>query len=162
MNEIEIRHTLQEDRQYLVKWLQEPGILRWFPMHDDREIDDAVNLWMGYISQGAVFTALYKGVPCGMSILYLQQYKKIAHHALFAIIVDKDYRQKGIGTCLIQEMIKRGKEQFHLEILHLEVYEGNPAILLYEKLGFVRYGNQKHFIKDQGTYLGKIFMQKNL
>jgi putative acetyltransferase len=97
-----------------------------------------------------------------MCTLYLQSYKKISHHALFAIIVDKEYRGQGVGTRLIEFMMKHGKKEFHLEFLHLEVYEGNLAIELYRKLGFTQYGYQKHFIKDQGTYLGKIFMQKNL
>ena len=54
------------------------------------------------------------------------------------------------------------KERFKIEFLHLEVYEGNPAIRLYERLGFEKYGFQRAFVKDEGKYLGKILMQKYL
>ena len=54
------------------------------------------------------------------------------------------------------------KNNFDIELLHLEVYEGNPAIHLYQRLGFVQYGYQRHFIKQNGQYLGKIMMQKAL
>jgi len=55
------------------------------------------------------------------------------------------------------------KERFKIEFLHLEVYEGNPAIRLYQRLGFEQYGFQRQFVKDEdGKYLGKILMQKYL
>ena len=57
---------------------------------------------------------------------------------------------------------KLAKEEFHIELLHLEVYEGNPAIRLYERFGFVKYGEHPHFIKEEGRYLSKILMQKLL
>ena len=102
------------------------------------------------------------GKPVGAALLYIQPYKKLAHQCLFSIIIDEVYRGKGIGTELLQALMKLGKEKFHLELLHLEVYEGNPAIGLYRKLGFTEFGGQKHFIKDKNEYIGKILMQKKL
>lgn len=160
--ELTIRPSLVEDTRFLAEWLSEPGILKWFPMQDKKEIDDAIRLWMGYIHYGSALTALWNGTPCGCINLYVQFCRKIAHQALFAIIVSKNFRKRGVGTALIQEMERFAKEKFKLEILQLEVYEGNPAISLYEKLGFTSFGIQTHFIKENGSYLGKIFMQKLL
>ena len=109
-----------------------------------------------------MLTALWDGVPCGIANLYLQPYKKLAHQCLFAIIVDENYRNKKVGTQLMEELMVLAKERFRFEMLHLEVYEGNPAINLYRRLGFTEYGRQRHFIKDEGGYLAKILMQKNL
>lgn len=159
---LQIRFAEESDQKYLIQWLLQPGVLRWFPLTDLREIEDAVRLWMSYAKQGAVLTAVWDGVPCGIANLYLQPYKKLAHQALFAILVDKNYRGKGIGTKLVEELILIGKEKFHLELIHLEVYEGNPAIRLYERLGFKPYGMQKKFVKDQEQYINKILMQKNI
>ncbi|OGN54000.1 MAG: hypothetical protein A2098_03310 [Chlamydiae bacterium GWF2_49_8] len=72
-------------------------------------------------------------------------------------------RGKGIGRRLLKEIEELAKEMFQIEILHLEVYEGNPAIHLYERAGFKRYGIEKHFIKEkEGQYRAKIMMQKEL
>lgn len=162
MEHVSIRAAIESDQRYLVEWLLQPGVLDGFPLADAREVEDAARIWMSYASQGAVITALWDGVPCGIANLYLQPYKKLAHQCLFAIIVDEKYRGKGIGTKLIQELQRLGKEKFHLKFLHLEVYEGNPALHLYEKLGFKRYGMQRNFMKDQGKYINKILMQKYL
>jgi len=159
---ITTRFAEEADQKYLVEWLLQPGVLEGFPLSDLREIEDAARIWISYYKQNGVLTALCDGVPCGIANLYLQPYKKLAHQCLLAIIVDEKFRGKGIGTRLINELMALGKERFHLELIHLEVYEGNPAIRLYERLGFARYGMQRHFVKDQGRYIGKILMQKKL
>ena len=71
-------------------------------------------------------------------------------------------RGKGVGKALVEQLMKHAKEKFKIEILHLEVYEGNPAKRLYERLGFTPFGCQTRFIKEDGKYIAKIFMQKKL
>ena len=162
---ISIREAVESDQKYLVEWLLQPGVLQWFPLSDLREIEDAARIWMSYTKQKAVLTALWEGVPCGIANLYLQPYKKLAHQCLFAIIVDEKYRGKGIGTTLLKELMALAKG-CGIQILHLEVYAGNPAKRLYERMGFVEYGIQKHFVKEvvdgEKVYRAKVMMQKIL
>lgn len=160
--EIEVRFTKPEDAPYLTHWLQEREILCWFPMINDREIEDAVRVWIGYSKLQSGLTAEWNGVPCGMANLYIQPYKKLKHQCLFSIIVEQQRRGQGVGTVLLERLMQLAKNQFHIEILHLEVYEGNPAIHLYKKMGFEKFGCQKHFIKEDGKYTGKVFMQRRL
>ena len=162
MSGITIRMAEEADQKYLVEWLLQPGVLQWFPLNDLREIEDAARIWISYSKQNAVLTALWDGVPCGIANLYIQPFKKLAHQCLFAIIVDENYRGKGVGSRLLGDLIELAKDRFHLELLHLEVYEGNPAIRLYQKFGFVEYGRQKRFIKEDHGYLSKVLMQKVL
>ena len=162
MQHVTIRLATEADQKYLIEWLLQPGVLEGFPLCDLREVEDAARIWMSYTKQEAVFTALYDGEPCGIANLYLQPYKKLSHQCLFAIIVDEKHRNKGVGSKLIRELTQIAKEKFHIELLHLEVYEGNPAIELYRRLGFHEYGREEHFAKENGRYLAKILMQKNL
>lgn len=159
---LEIRPSVTEEATYLKKWLMDPETLRWFPMIDEREIDDAVRIWIGYSRFCACFTAFVDGAPVGMATLYLQPYEKFAHQCLFAIIVDKNFRGQGVGKALLEKLITVGAHQFKLEILHLEVYEGNPAQRLYERMGFKEFGRQPRFIKMEDGYLDKIMMQKEI
>ena len=159
---IVIRPSVEADGAILSKWIEKPDVLCWFPMCDQREIDDSVRIWLGYIRLGASFTAEYDGKPAGMAVLYLQPYKRFEHHALFAIIVDENYRNLGIGRALIEHFEKEARDKFKIEFLHLEVYDGNPAIHLYERMGFKEYGRHSRFIKVDGKYVSKILMQKDL
>jgi RimJ/RimL family protein N-acetyltransferase len=162
-SDLEIRYTDLSDAKYLKEWLLEPGIGRWFPMDDVLEIDDAVNRWISFSRYKCSLTAVKDGSPCGLSTLYLQPYRKLAHQCEFGIIVGGGYRGQGIGTELLKNLMHLAKEQFRIELLHLQVYSENPAVHLYERLGFKEFGHQSHWIKEKdGTYTGRIFMERFL
>ena len=161
--EVKIRFGELSDVKHLVEWLLEPGVLRWFPMYNKLEVEDAAKIWASYAKYKALLTAEVNGEACGIANLYLQPYKKLSHHALFAIIVKEKFRGQGIGKKLVEELIDLAKNRFNMELLLLEVYEGNPAKRLYERMGFKQFGYQKNCIKEaDGTYLGKFFMQRKL
>lgn len=160
---IQIRDTNESDQPFLLDWLKDRDILKGFPMIDQREIEDSVRLWMLYAKKGMSITALYKKIPCGCANLYIQPIEKLKHQCLFVIIVAKEYRRQGIGTILMKELEKRAIKRYKIELLHLEVYENNPAIALYKRLGFKVYGCHPQYLKEpDGTYYDKIFMEKPL
>jgi ribosomal protein S18 acetylase RimI-like enzyme len=159
---LEIEVSRIEDGEMFKHLLLQPDVLQYFPMYDLREIEDSVRVWEIFCRKGASLTAYFEGKRCGLAFLNLQGYKKFAHQCLITIIVDQNYRNKGIGTKLLEELFLLAKKPFNLEILHLEVYETNPAINLYERMGFAEFGIQRKFIKEEGRYIGKIFMEKNL
>lgn len=65
------------------------------------------------------------------------------------IVTRKDYRNKGVGTLLLRELISICKE-FKANSIFLEVSEDNePAIKLYKKLGFEDVGIRKNYYKDK-------------
>lgn len=162
LSALTFRLTEHSDAPYLTRWLSDPEVLQWFPMLTEPEVADAIRIWIGYSRLGSGITIEYNNVPCGMATLYIQAYEKLKHTCLFSIIIQKDKRGIGIGYLLIEKLMELAKEKFKIKILHLEVYEGNPARKLYTKLGFVEFGRQEKFIKEKGKYLAKIFMQKKL
>lgn len=159
---IELRYTVQEDIDPLREWLMEPGILKAFPMIDLPEVEDSIKHWIGFSRYRSSLTATHNGKPCGIATLCLMPYRKLIHQCLISIIVDKDFRNKGVGTLLLNNLIHLAKKFFKIEVLYLEVYEGNPAISLYRRFGFRECGFQKHFMKEDGQYIGKIIMEKIL
>lgn len=158
---LDIRYTDLSDAKYLREWLKEPGILRWFPMYDDVEIEDAVGRWIGFARYKCSLTATMKGEPCGLVTLYLQPYRKLAHQCEFGIIVGTGYRNLGIGNELIKNVIHLAKNYFSIELLHLQVYAENPAVHLYDRCGFTEFGRQTHWIKEgPNDYRARVFMEK--
>ena len=162
IGQVTIRYTEQEDAPFLKEWLMQPGVLRWFPMQEILEVDDAVKHWIGFSRFKCSLTAIYRGKPIGLSTLYLMPYRKVAHQCLFSIIVSEEFRGKGVGSLLLNNIIHLAKEHFKVEYLYLEVYDGNPAIHLYNKFGFKQVGSQSHFIKENGNYVAKIIMERPL
>lgn len=158
---LDVRYTELSDAKYLRDWLREPGVLRWFPMYDDVEIEDAVGRWIGFSRYKCSLTATMNGEPCGITTLYLQPYRKLAHQCEFGIIVGTGQRNKGIGGELIKNIINLGKNYFHIELLHLQVYAENPAMHLYDRWGFKEFGRQSHWIKEApDDYRARVFMER--
>src|ERR1700730_11593463 len=93
---LEMRYSDLSDGKYLKQWLLDPTVARWFPMYDEVEIDDAVSRWIGFSRYKCSLTAVLNGVPVGLTTLYLQPYKKLAHQCELGIIVGGDNRGKGV------------------------------------------------------------------
>ena len=64
------------------------------------------------------------------------------------IVVKKDFRQKGIGSKLLEKLIETSKQK-NVISLTLEVnYKNVPAIKLYEKHGFKYVGKRKKYYNN--------------
>lgn len=159
---LNFRTGVKEDAPKIADWLMQPGVLRYFPMIDLVEVEDSVRILHYYIGLGASIICEKDGVTVGVAVLYVNFYEKMKHQSLFMILVDEAYRGQGIGTKLLQETMQLAKTRFGIRLLHLEVYEGNPALSLYQREGFTEYGRHPHFLKENGEYLTKILMEKKL
>lgn len=159
---VSIRFTVPEDAIYLKKWLSHPSVKDAFPMYNDMEVDDAVRRWISFSRIRASLTVELANKPVGISSLYIQSYKRLRHQSEFGIIVDESYRGLKIGSFLLSSILKLAKRQFNLELIHLQVYQNNPAVQLYKQFGFVEFGCQKKWIKDEGVYVARSFMEREL
>lgn len=159
---LQIRYTTPADAEYLKSWLSDPEISGWFPMANELEVDDAARRWISFSRIKSSLTAEMNGQPCGLVTLYLQAYKKLMHQSEFGIIVGSGFRGKGIGSFLLNSVMRLGKEQFRLELLHLQAYAENPAIKLYKRFGFREFGRQSHYIKESDRYVARVFMERFL
>ncbi|MCH9609636.1 MAG: hypothetical protein S4CHLAM45_00220 [Chlamydiales bacterium] len=159
---LELRYTVAEDAPPLKEWLLEPGVLKGFPMIDRLEVEDSVKHWISFSRCKSSLTAMIDGKACGMGTLCLMPYRKLTHQCLLAIIVSEEMRGRGVGTVLMNNLLHLGKNYFGLEVIYLEVYEGNRALSLYHRFGFKEVANQKRFMKEDGKYIGKIIMERVL
>ncbi|MCT8137883.1 GNAT family N-acetyltransferase [Anaerobacillus sp. CMMVII] len=89
---------------------------------------------------------------------------KYAHHGTVGMIVDKNWRGKGIGKALLATLIQWAEYNPILEKLCLEVLASNKnAIALYQSLGFREEGRQVNQVKtSNGTYDDIIIMGRFL
>ncbi|MCI0382243.1 MAG: GNAT family N-acetyltransferase [Chlamydiae bacterium] len=159
----DIRYTNLYDTDHLREWLMTPGILDWFPMSDEKEVEDAIRVWIGFSRFSSSITAIIEGKPCGIGTLFLMPYRKIRHHCFFKLIVDPKLVRKGIGTSLLKNLKHLAKNYFHLELMHTELFEGNPFIGLLKKFDFHQFARQEKYVKEKdGTYKARILMESYL
>ncbi len=155
----DIRYTHLTDAPYLKDWLLKEEVQRWFPVSQDKEIEDAVQCWVGFSRYNSSLTATIDNVPCGMGTLFLMPYKKVAHHCLFKLVVDPAHQRKGIGKSLLKNLMHLAKNYFRLELMHIEVFQDNPLIHLLEEFQFQEFARQEKFVKEADRYLTRILYQ---
>lgn len=162
LTDIDIRYTYVTDTPFLRGWLQNPQVQKWFPVSEEREIEDAVQCWIGFSRYSSSLTATLNGEPVGIGTLFLMPYRKVAHHCLFKLVVDPKHQRKGIGSALLKNLKHLAKNYFHLDLIHIEVFEGNPVIHLLQKYDFHEFARQEGFVKDKDHYLSRILYESFL
>ncbi len=117
---------------------------------------------VGFSRFKASLTGIYEKTPIAIATLYLMPYQKLAHHAMFYILVDPRYRRKGIGRSMLKNLAHLAKTRFALEHIHCEVFSGSPLLFLLEKEGFTRFITQENYVKQDDKYLARTLWRKSL
>lgn len=88
------------------------------------------------------------------------QRKRIEHKGTFGMSVRSTWRDKGIGTLLLGELLDWVKRHSFLEVICLGVLESNmPARALYSKMGFDITGREPFGVKlGPGQFLADLSM----
>jgi ribosomal protein S18 acetylase RimI-like enzyme len=92
---------------------------------------------------------LVKGHPAGR--LYVNRRKDEIHILDIALL--PEFRNLGIGTTILQDLMAEADSTNRSVLLHVEIF--NPAMKLYERLGFVKAG-------EQGIYHEMIWKSNSL
>lgn len=87
-----------------------------------------------------------------------------SHQGVFGIIIDKKFRGEGVGTILMEAVIKEAiKNIKNLKMITLEVFGDNPiAQNLYKKMGFIEFGRLPRGIKHKDNFVDEILMYKKV
>lgn len=88
--------------------------------------------------------------------------KRLAHQGALHMSVQPEFREKGIGSALLQSLIGWAKDNPIIEKLALDVFATNQAaIRLYKKNGFLEEGRRVRGVKiADGEYTDVIIMYR--
>ena len=84
-----------------------------------------------------------------------------SHIGNFGITIRKNYRGRGLGSCLTKEVIKLAKKELKPKpkIIRLSVFPTNkPGIGLYKKFGFKKVAKIPKQIQYKGKFIDEIIM----
>jgi ribosomal protein S18 acetylase RimI-like enzyme len=110
------------------------------------------------------FGAFTEGRLVGTVALEYTTKPKTHHSALvLGMYVRPQARGQGAGRALMQAAVAAARARAGIEVLRLTVTEGNePAIRLYQSLGFRAWGTEPQAIRTPGGFRGKVHMMMGL
>ena len=107
----------------------------WSEQSIASELDNVLALWYVALDDDRVVGYIGSQTVCGET-------------DVMNIAVHPDYRRRGIGQILIEELVREVKNLGSIS-LTLEVRSSNaPAVSLYEKLGFSQVGLRKNYYRN--------------
>jgi ribosomal protein S18 acetylase RimI-like enzyme len=112
---------------------------------------------------GLMILGIIDGSIVSISTINSLGRKRIAHYSDLSISVKKDYWRKGIGSAVMEELIRFAAENKTIQYISLGVRaENTHAIHLYEKYGFRKVGCHKNYFNINGCYYDEILMDLDL
>lgn len=109
---------------------------------------------------GVTFVAEDDERIVGFLVFTRNSMKRLNHTGLFGMGILEGYRNQGVGTKLLSQLIDWAKTQEGIEKICLGVFSANErAIKVYEKIGFKIEGREKRQIKfEDGRYADNVLM----
>jgi RimJ/RimL family protein N-acetyltransferase len=109
-----------------------------------------------------MFVAEIESKVVGWIVFRSQERKRMHHTGSFAIMIQKDYRNRGIGKRLINELLTWAEQHPIIEKISLGTFSTNTrAIELYKRLGFVEEGRKvREFKFSDNEYVDDVLMYK--
>jgi len=128
----------------------------------DFEKDQPLDRYTGWLTNSTVFGAYQNSQLIGTASFTQLSGQKDSHKGLLrAMYVRTTHRRSGAGRLLVEAIIQAARQK--VEQLQLSVVSTNqPALRLYQSLGFRQYGLEPHALKHNGTYSDEILMSLDL
>jgi len=124
-------------------------------------------MFKGMELQDSLYLGCFAGEKLAGSCSILrdtQGRRRSFHVGIFGITIAQEFRGEGVGEELSKATIDEAEKVIEgLRLLRLQVYSPNSvARHLYEKLGFVDYGNLPKGVWYKGEYVDEVVMYKKL
>lgn len=160
MNDIVIRKATKDDVENVILFCKQVGSETDNLSYGNEGIGSNVERISKYLNdvywsdKAVFFVAIIDKKIVGYAEYSSLFRKRLSHRGDMGIAVLKDYQGQGIGSNLMEELIKYVKNEIKAEIISLEVRTDNPtAIRLYKKYGFEKIGFYRGFMKINDSYV---------
>ncbi len=145
------------ETEFLLRYPEECGM---YTPEAERAFFNRIN----NADNGAMLVCLVDGKVAGNCDIQWSRMKKLRHRATVSIALMKEFWGLGIGTKMMQEMIRIAEADDQILQIELDFIEGNSrARALYEKMGFRITGMKPDGIRlKNGTLLNEYSMVRKI
>lgn len=146
------------DEQILFHWRNDERVYRWCRQYDVlhadqhkrwigcQEIDQTVSMYaVESIDEKECFETV--GV-CGLtSIDYVNS------RAEFSLYIAPGHQGQGFGEAALRALLAKAFFTYNLNLVWGEAFNGNPAMKMFERVGFIKEGSRRQFYYRNGKYI---------
>ena len=161
-NNIILRKPLITDLNQILDWENDliTNNHTDFPVfYTPSQVEDYLNSDHDLLSQNQIrYIIDYNNTPLGCIDLY--DFNLVNSRAGVGIYIDPNFRNKGFASKSIELIKSISTDQYFISSLYADIMVENIAsIKVFEKLGFIKTGTKKNWIRKQDSYLDVFFYQ---
>lgn len=169
-NRIVIRYLTENDAPLLQDYINEVSREQTYITYQGEQVTFEeevayVKTFMTHMMEhrAVKLLAFHGGSLIGVADLYLKG-RVEGHVGVFGITMRKPWRNKGVGSCLMDYVLKEGIAHIKgLQIITLGVFANNAiAQRMYTKKGFSRYGLLPGGLLHKGEFVDHVYMYKKV
>lgn len=153
-NEVILDSISREDLSFMLAWRNDPRVFKWCRQND--LINEVAHLkWFEQssldptIKMYAIRTSAFKIVGvCGFTSI-----DHINKRAEFSLYIGPEHWNNGLGRKSLYSLCEHGFYAYGFNIIWGESYDKNPAIKMFESLGFKHEGTRREFYFRNGQFI---------
>ena len=160
-----LRRPTEDDAKAMIDYLNQVGGESDNLLFGKDEFHLTVEQEMGYIKKirddqnTLMVIGIINDSIVSIAQIGCHQRMRISHNSDIAVSVKKQYWRCGIGSAIMEELIRFANNHSIIKNIGLGVKASNDkAIKLYEKFGFVKVGYHKDYFNVDGKYDDLILM----
>jgi len=141
------------DANVILKWRNDYKIYQWCRQQDILRAYQHVK-WMerqavdeNMRMYGIMFQEHLIGV-CGLTDM-----NSLHRRAEFSLYIDPEWQEQGLGKNALKTLLSHGFSTFGLHSIFGETFAENPAIGMFEHLGFKKEGTRRDFYWKSGKFI---------
>jgi RimJ/RimL family protein N-acetyltransferase len=98
------------------------------------------------------------GVNVCVGICGLTSIDWINRRAEFSLYIGPEYQGSGFGEHALRLLCRHGFQTLNLNCIWGEVFESNPALAMFQRVGFKECGRRRQFYFRDGKYIDAILV----
>ncbi len=152
---IELRRIVETDLQKIFmfrndsniwQWCRQNDVLHWenhLKWYHKQAADPSISMYAIHYANSHELVGV-----CGLTSIDL-----VNSRAEFSLLIGSDYQKKGYGKAAMRALFRKGFDDYNLNLIWGESFEGNPAIEMFKKFGMTQDGIRRRFYFRGGIYL---------
>jgi len=152
---VQLRKLGKQDIEPTFRWRNTPDIYKWCRQYEPLS-DIKHTQWFEHqaLDPSIEMYAITKPSKPLIGVCGLTSIDTINRHAEFSLYIGPEHAGEGAGEAALRTLVAHGFHGLNLNMIWGEVFDDNPALHMFERVGFQRDGFRRDMFYRGGKYIG--------